>query len=57
MKRSTILRNLLKEPGLLIVPGAHDCMSARIVEKVGFKAVFQSGGGIRDAQLGMLILV
>ena len=28
-------------------------LSARCVEAVGFKAVFQSGDGIRDAQLGM----
>ncbi len=53
MKKTTMLRNLLKEPGLLVVPGVYDCMTARIVERVGFKAVFMSGGGIRDAQLGM----
>lgn len=48
-----MLRKLLKQPGLVVVPAAYDCLSARIVEKVGFKAVFMSGGGIRDAQLGM----
>jgi 2-methylisocitrate lyase-like PEP mutase family enzyme len=53
MKKSTMLRKLLKEPGLLVVPGACDCLTARCVELVGFKAVFQSGGGIRDSQLGM----
>ena len=53
MKKTTILRNLLKEPGLLIVPAAYDCLSARCVEAVGFKAVFQTGAGIRDAVLGM----
>jgi len=47
------LRNLLKEPGLLVVPAAYDCLSARCVEAVGFKAVFQTGAGIRDAVLGM----
>jgi 2-methylisocitrate lyase-like PEP mutase family enzyme len=53
MKKTTMLRKLLKEPGLLVVPGVYDCMTARIVERIGFKAVFMSGGGIRDAQLGM----
>jgi 2-methylisocitrate lyase-like PEP mutase family enzyme len=53
MKKTTMLRHLLQKPGLLVVPGAYDCMSARIVERIGFKAVFMSGGGIRDAQLGM----
>ena len=53
MKKTTMLRNLLQAPGLLVVPAAYDCLSARIVEKVGFKAVFMSGGGIRDTHLGM----
>ena len=53
MRKTTVLRNLLKEPGLLIIPGAYDCLTARCVEAVGFKAIFQSGSGIRDAQLGM----
>ena len=33
-----MLRKLLKEPGVVIAPGAYDCLSSRIVEKVGFKA-------------------
>ena len=53
MKKTTMLRKLLKEPGLLIVPIAYDCLTARCVEAVGFKAVFQTGAGIRDAVLGM----
>ena len=53
MKKTTILRKLLKEPGLLIVPIAYDCLIARCIEAVGFKAVFQTGAGTRDAVLGM----
>jgi methylisocitrate lyase len=53
MKKTTMLRNLLKEPGLLIVPIGYDCLTARCVEAVGFKAVFQTGAGVRDAVLGM----
>lgn len=30
------LRQLLQEPGLLICPGVHDCLSAQIAEQVGF---------------------
>jgi len=51
MKKTTMLRNLLNEPGLLLVPGAYDCITARCAELVGFKAVFQSGAGVRDSQL------
>ena len=53
MKKSTMLRKLLKEPGLIVVPGAYDCLTARCAEASGIKAVFMSGIGIRDAQLGM----
>ena len=53
MKKTTMLRKLLKEPGLLIVPCAYDCLSARCAEAAGFKAVFMSGAGMRDAQLGL----
>src|SRR4030042_2056148 len=53
MKKSAMLRKLLKEPGFLVAPAAYDCMSARIVEKVGFKATFMAGAGIRDVMFGM----
>jgi len=53
MKKTTMLRNILNEPGLHIVPCAYDCLSARMAESVGFKALFITGYGIRDAQLGM----
>ena len=43
----------MKQPGVLILPAAYDCMSARIVEKVGCKAVFLSPGMTCDAQLSM----
>ena len=53
MKKTTMLRKLLEKPGLVIAPAAYDCLSARCVEAVGFKAVFQTGAGTRDAVLGM----
>jgi methylisocitrate lyase len=53
MKKTTILRNLLQKPGVLIVPPAYDCLSARIVEAVGFGAVLTAPGLVDDAQLGL----
>ena len=53
MKKTTMLRKLLKEQGLVFAPCAYDCLTARCVEAVGFKAVFMTGVGIRDAQFGM----
>ena len=53
MKKTTMFRNFLNKPGLRVVPCAYDCMSARMAESVGFKALFMTGYGIRDAQMGM----
>jgi len=48
-----MLRKLLKEPGLFIMPCVYDCLTARCAEAVGFKAAYMSWGGTRDAELGM----
>jgi methylisocitrate lyase len=53
MKKTTMLRNLLKEPGLLVIPCAYDCISARMAQSVGFRALFMTGHGIRESQLGL----
>jgi len=48
-----MFREFLKQPGLLIVPCAYDCISAKMAQSVGFKALFMTGHGIREAQLGL----
>jgi 2,3-dimethylmalate lyase len=53
MKKTTTLRKLLKEPGVLIVPSAYDCISAKIIETVGFKAFFMPPTMVGETQLGM----
>mgnify|MGYP001379974344 CR=1 FL=1 len=52
MKKNQAFRSLLNEPGSFILPGAYDAMSARIVEELGYKAVYATGAGISNAQLG-----
>jgi 2-methylisocitrate lyase-like PEP mutase family enzyme len=47
------LRALLARPGILIMPGCHDAMSARLVEAAGFELGFMSGFGVSAARLGM----
>src|SRR5437868_3669854 len=39
------LRGVLKQDGLLIAPGAYDCISARTIEHAGFSAVYMTGAG------------
>lgn len=43
---------LLHEPGSFILPGAYDAMSAILIEEIGFKAIYATGAGISNAQLG-----
>ena len=46
-------RNLLSQPEILVVPGAADALSARIVEDAGFGAVYASGAGIANVQFAL----
>ncbi|MGA3121565.1 MAG: isocitrate lyase/PEP mutase family protein [Polyangiaceae bacterium] len=46
------LRSLLASPGGMEIPGCYDVLSAMILEKAGFKAVFMSGYGIAASFLG-----
>jgi 2-methylisocitrate lyase-like PEP mutase family enzyme len=39
------LRALLKQDGILVAPGAYDCISARTIEHAGFSAVYMTGAG------------
>jgi 2,3-dimethylmalate lyase len=45
MSNTTRLRELLKREEILVVPGAHDAMTARIINRVGFEAVYLTGYG------------
>ena len=47
------LRALLARPGLLVMPGCHDAMSARLIEESGFEVGFMSGFAVSAARLGM----
>jgi methylisocitrate lyase len=53
MKKSTALRQLLKKPGLLVIPGVYDCLTAGCAEEVGFKAIFMCTAGIRTNAFGL----
>ena len=47
------LRQLLRRPGILVMPGCHDAMSARLIQEAGFELGFMSGFGVSAARLGM----
>jgi 2-methylisocitrate lyase-like PEP mutase family enzyme len=39
------LRALLRQDGLIVAPGAYDCIGARVIEQAGFGAVYMTGAG------------
>jgi len=46
MNNAITLRALLKRPGVITAVGAHDALSARLIERAGFDAVWASGFAI-----------
>src|SRR6266704_4596964 len=52
MRVTTRLRELLADPGLLVAPGAHDALSARLIAQAGFPAVYMTGFGTAASVLG-----
>lgn len=53
MKKTTKLKQLIKDPKILVMPGVHDALSAKIAEKCGFEAVQCSGFGFAGSYLGI----
>jgi carboxyvinyl-carboxyphosphonate phosphorylmutase len=52
MRMTTRLRQMLREPGLIVAPGAYDGFSARLCEAAGFRAVYMTGAGTAGSHLG-----
>ncbi len=50
---STLLRRMLDEPEIVVLPGAYDALTARLAERAGFSAVFTTGFGFAATVLGM----
>ncbi len=53
MKPTTKLRQLLAAPGIIVAPGAYDCLTAKIIEREGFPAVYMTGAGTSVSRLGV----
>ena len=47
------LRRRLQQPGILVMPGCHDAMSARLIQEAGFEIGFMSGFAVSASRLGM----
>jgi 2,3-dimethylmalate lyase len=51
MKKTSLLKKLILDDEILVMPGAHDALSAKIIETVGFKAVTMGGYAASAASL------
>ena len=52
-RRAAALRQRLAEPGIVAAPGAYDALTARLVERAGFPAVYVTGSGVSISTLGV----
>jgi 2-methylisocitrate lyase-like PEP mutase family enzyme len=52
MKKTTQLRRLIADPGILVIPVVHDPLCAKIAEQAGIRAIFSAGYANSAAYLG-----
>ncbi len=52
LKKTTVLRKLIRGKNFLLMPGCFNALSARLVEQAGFPAVYISGAGVASNFLG-----
>jgi carboxyvinyl-carboxyphosphonate phosphorylmutase len=52
MRKTTEFKNLFAKDQLVVAPGAHDALTARIIEKAEFPAVYMTGYGQAASHLG-----
>ena len=45
MTQASRLGTLLRRDGMVVAPGAYDCITARLIEQAGFAAVYMTGAG------------
>jgi len=53
MSKSTILKERLERPEIVVMPGAYDVLSAKLIERAGFDTVFTTGFGASASMLGL----
>ncbi len=52
IKKNARLRELINKPGLIVAPGCHDGIGAKIIEKLGFEVAYMGGNGTMSSLLG-----
>lgn len=52
MNKTTRLKQLILDKEILVMPGAYDALSAKLIEKAGFSALQATGYGIAGSRIG-----
>ena len=52
LRKSTEFKQLINSPEILVMPGVHDALSARLAEQAGFSALTMGGYGVAASSLG-----
>jgi carboxyvinyl-carboxyphosphonate phosphorylmutase len=52
MRKTTQFKEMILEPDILVAPSAYDALSAKVIEKSGFKALHMTGSGTSASLLG-----
>ena len=52
MRATTRLRELVKSGKIVAAPGAHDPLTAKLIEREGFQALYVTGGGTTNVRTG-----
>src|SRR5437762_6208471 len=45
MTQAGRFRDLMRRDGMIVAPGAYDCITARLIERARFEAVYMTGAG------------
>lgn len=53
MRKTTLFRQLANDPAILMLPCAHDALSAKVIEKACFAAMAAAGYGAAGSRLGL----
>ena len=53
MKSTTVLRKTLSREKTILVPGAYDAFSAKILKQAGFSIIYMTGSGVTASLTGM----
>ena len=53
MSQADKLRTLLADPGVLVLPGCFDAMTAKLIERAGYPGAFMGGFAVSAARIGM----